>query len=99
MSAYTYLTSDTLVSRKPIRLLSVLLVNDGLNEAHVDIYDGRSSSDGNMVARCYCGAKDSKKYNWKGLELTRGLYVDFDDKTDRATVEWEPVGYGKEQAA
>ncbi len=98
MSAYVYITSDQLVTDKPCVLYSILLVNDGLNEGHVDIYDGAGAEAGYMVARCYVGAKTAHKYNWKGLELSRGLYIDVDDKTDKVTVEWDPVGYPKQQA-
>lgn len=95
MSAYAYLTGDGVVSTLPCILYSVLVVNDGQNEATVDIYDGAGAESGYMVARVMTGAKSSEQYHWKGLELSRGLYVDFDSKADHVTIEWSPVGYSE----
>jgi len=99
MSVYAYVTSDQKITDKPCILYSALLVNTGSNEGTIVIYDGAGAETGYEVATLMVGTKESKLYCWKGLELSRGLFVDIDDKTDMITVEWEPVGYSKGQAA
>lgn len=99
MSAYTYLTDDMVVARKPVRLLSVVVTTDGTGPGKVVLYDGRGAETGHEVATLLCGGNLSMCFRWTGLELTRGLYVDIVEKADYVTVEWEPVGYEKEQAA
>lgn len=91
MSAYSYVLTDQVISRKPCKLLAVTLTNTGSNEGTVVIYDGRSAESIHKVATLMVGAKQSKHYRWSGLELTRGLFVDIDDKTDMVTIEWAPV--------
>lgn len=95
MTAYTYMTASQLVTDKPCTLHSIIVVNDGSSAACVDIYDGAGAESSYIVARIYCGANSSAQYRWEGLPLSRGLYVSFDNHTDRCTVEWEPVGYPK----
>jgi len=96
MPAYTYVVSDQRISEEACILYSVLLTNQGANEGEVVIYDGSGPEPAYKVATVKVGVKESKQYRWKGLSLSRGLYVDIDDKTDMVTVEWEPVGYSGE---
>jgi hypothetical protein len=93
MSVYTYVVSDQRITEEACVLHSILLTNQGSNEGEVVIYDGSGAEAAYKVAAVRVGTKESKQYHWKGLELSRGLYIDMDDKTDMVTVEWEPVGY------
>lgn len=99
MSAYTYITTDQVVARKPCKLLSVVVTTDGGGPGKVEIYDARGAESAHKIATLLCPANDSQSFHWNGLELTRGLYVDIVEKADYVTVEWEPVGYETKQAA
>lgn len=98
MSAYTYLTKSGLITDQPCILYSIIVVNDGSSESYADLYDGQGVESGYKVARCYTPARVSFQYHWKGFELSRGLYVEFDNHMDHVTVEWSPVGYPKDGA-
>ncbi len=92
MSAYRYLTSDAIVSGRACRLLSVVITTDGGGPGKIVLYDERSAVSGREVATLLCSANSSKSFRWsRGLELHRGLFVDFVEKADYATVEWEPA--------
>jgi hypothetical protein len=98
MSVYSYVVSDERISEEACILHSVLLTNQGGNEGEVVIYDGSGAEAAYKVATVKVGAKESKQYHWKGLRLSRGLFVDIDDKTDMVTVEWEPIGYSEPES-
>lgn len=93
MSAYIYLSDDHIVTGQPCKLLSVIVSNTGADNGKVIVYNARSAESGYEVAMLFCGANDAKQYGWQGLELSRGLFVEFVEKADFVTVEWEPVGY------
>lgn len=99
MSAYQYLTADNIITNLPCVLYSVVVTTDGGGPGKVEVYDGERAEAGYKVATLLCGANSSIQFRWTGLKLTRGLYVDIVEKADYVTVEWEPVGYGKGQAA
>lgn len=99
MSAWNYLTVDGIVSGRPCKLLSVVVTTDGTGPGKVILYDERSAVSGREIAVLLCEGNLSHVFRWAGLELTRGLYVDIVEKADYVTVEWEPMGYEKEQAA
>lgn len=91
MSAWTYLTVDGIVSTRPCRLLSVVVTTDGGGPGKVELYDERGAVEGQKVATLLCSANQSKVFRWEGLELQRGLFVDFVEKADYVTIEWEPA--------
>lgn len=93
MSAYVYLTADQLITDKPCLLYSVIVTADESGPGKVEIYDAQGAEAGYKVATLLCSGNLSKSFHWKGLELSRGLYVDIVEKADYVTVEWEPVGY------
>ncbi len=95
MSAYVYLTGDGLVTDKPCILYSVLVATDGGGPGKVEVYDGQGAESGYKVATLLSEGNNSRHFHWKGLELSRGLYIDIVEKADYVTVEWEPVGYPK----
>jgi len=99
MSAYVYLTADRVVTDKPCVLHSIVVTTDGSGPGKVVVYDGAGAESAYVVATLLCGANLSKSFHWKGLELSRGLYIDIVEKADYVTVEWEPVGYEKGAAA
>lgn len=91
MSAYRYLTVDGIVSSRPCKLLSVLVVTDGGGPGKVELYDEVGAVENRKFATLLCSGNDSYHFRWQGLELQRGLYVDFVEKADYVTVEWEPM--------
>lgn len=91
MPAYTQVENDVLVSRKPCLLYSITCTNTGSNEARVDVFDSRTANAPDRVLTLLCGAKETKQFSWKGLELTRGLFVDNVEKIEYITIEWEPL--------
>lgn len=95
MSAYTYLTTDRLITDKPCRLCSVLVSTDGGGPGKVEVYDGAGAESGYKVATLLTAGNNARHFHWKGLELSRGLYIDIVEKADYVTVEWETVGYPK----
>ena len=95
MSAYHYTTTDVLISSKPCILYSVIVHNDGANEGVVDIYDGQGAESAHKVARLMCDGSSCQQFGWKGLRLTRGLYVDIVERAESAVIEWEPLGSRK----
>ncbi len=90
MSIYTQVENDILVIRRPCKLLSITITNTGSGEGRVDIFDGRSAHTPDKAVTCLVGAKESRQFSWKGLEFSRGLYVDNVDKVEFITIEWEP---------
>lgn len=99
MSAYVYLTADNLVTNLPCILYSVTVTTDGGGPGKVELYDAEGAESAYKFATLLCEGNNSKSFHWKGLELSRGLYVDIVEKADYVTVEWEPVGYEKGQGA
>jgi hypothetical protein len=93
MSAYTYLTADNVITDQPCILYSVCVTTDGGGPGKVELYDGQGAEPGYKIATLLCEGNLSMAFRWKGLELSRGLYVDIVEKADYVTVEWEPVGY------
>jgi len=93
MAAYTYLTADRQIANKPCILYSIIVTTDGGGPGKVEVYDADGAESGYKVATLLCASNLSKSFHWKGLELSRGLYVDIVEKADYITVEWEPVGY------
>lgn len=91
MSAWTYLTSDGIVSTGPCLLHSVLVSTDGGGPGKVELYDGREAFSERKVATLLTAANNARHFHWKGLELDYGLYVDIVEKADYVTVEWEPI--------
>lgn len=94
MTVYTYSTTDILITSKPCKLYSIVLTNTGANEGTVILYDGQAANSDRVIATVMVGRESSRQHNWKGLKLSRGLYVNLDDKTDMVTVEWEHCGDG-----
>jgi hypothetical protein len=97
MSDYEYLTADRKITDKPCILYSVLVTTDGGGPGKVEIYDAAGAVTVQKVATLLCAANLSIHFRWKGLVLTRGLYVDIVEKADYVTVEWEPLPRGGEQ--
>lgn len=91
MSAYYYSTTDCLITRKPCKLLSILIITDGGGPGKVDVYDSRGSIAADKVATLRCPANQGIQYHWSGLEMRKGLYIDIVEKADYITVEWEPL--------
>lgn len=90
MSNYFYSTTDCLISRKPCKLLSIIIVTDGGGPGKVDVYNARGAIEADKAATLRCPANSSTQYRWQGLELEKGLYVDIVEKADYVTVEWLP---------
>lgn len=91
MSAYVYLTADRLITDRPCILYSALVSTDGGGPGKVEIYDGSGAEEGYKVATLLTAGNNARHFHWKGLELSRGLYVDIVEKADYVTIEWEPV--------
>lgn len=91
MSVYSYSTTDILITSKPCKLYSIVLTNTGANDGTVVLYDGQAANLDRVVATVMVGRESTEQFSWKGLKLSRGLYVNLDDKTDMVTVEWENV--------
>jgi hypothetical protein len=89
MSAWRYLTADQIVSRRPCKLLSVLISTDGAGPGKVEIYDGEEAFSDRKVATLLTAGDNARHFHWRGLELEHGLYVDFVEKADYVTVEFE----------
>ena len=98
MSALTYLTADGVVSTRPCRLYSVVIRTDGGGPGKVELYDGREAFSERKFATLLCGANNAIQFRWLGLEMQHGLYVDFVEKADYVTVEWQPAGDVKPEA-
>lgn len=98
MSTYTYLVASGKVTDRPCILHSIIVGNDGTNVGWLDVFNARTSDAPYKVARLYGDGKTTKQYHWKGLELARGLYIEFVSTIEWATIEWSPVGHseGKE---
>jgi len=97
MADYEYLTTDRLITNLPCILYSVVVTTDGSGPGKVEIYDGEGAEARYKIATLLCPANSSMVFRWKGLELSRGLYVDIVEKADYVTVEWSPVGYPKDK--
>lgn len=95
MSKWAYLTSSQKLEARPCKLLSIIVGNDGTNVGWLDVFNARTSDAPHKVARLYGESKGTEQYRWEGLELDRGLYIEFVSTIEWATVEWEPVGYPK----
>lgn len=91
MTAWTYLTRSNIVTARPCQLLSVLVTTDGSGPGKVELYDEKGAVEGCKVATLLCPAMDSKHFLFHGPELQRGLFVDFVEKADYVTVEWDPL--------
>lgn len=89
MSAYAYLTADRLISNKPCKLMSVIIVTDGGGPGKVDVYDSRGAIAADKAMTLRCPSNQAVQYLFGGLEFTKGLYVDIVEKADFVTVEWE----------
>lgn len=91
MSAYAYVTTSQIISDRPCKLLSVIVITDGGGPGKVDIYDAGAINASYKVATLRCSGNAGQQYSWKGLELQRGLYVEMVEKADFVTIEWEPL--------
>lgn len=90
MSAYSYLETDQLITRRPCKLLSVTIVTDGGGPGKVDVYNGRNPISADKALTLRCPANQSTQYTFSGLEFGKGLYVDIVEKADYVMVEWSP---------
>lgn len=92
MSVYTHLTADRLVFSKPCKLLSITLSQEASGTGTLRVYDAHSALASQLVVELYQDGDGSCQFVWRGLELSRALYVDIYSKVDHVTVEWEPCG-------
>lgn len=91
MSAYTYIERDTIISSKPCKLYSVIIYGAYTDPSSLNLYDGVDAGSGRTIAQLHSPGKRTTQYGFNGLECPRGLFVDFVDKVDTVTVEWDPL--------
>lgn len=95
MSAYLYATGNVVVTGRPCLLYSVIVTTDGGGPGKVILYDEKTAVAGREVAIILCPANSTKRVQFKGLELHRGLYMELVEKADYITIEWgPPESYG-----
>lgn len=92
MHGFTYLTADRKITDHPCDLYSIVVTTDGSGPGKVEVYNAHGAEPGYKVATLLCPANQSVQFNWHGLYLDRGLYVDIVEKADYITVEWKPIG-------
>lgn len=97
MSAYIYLTADRLVTDQPCVLLSVVVTPDAQSSGDVTLYNGQGAEVGHEIVKLTTGSGETLQVCFRGLELSRGLYVDVGSNVTCCVVEWSPVGYPKDE--
>ena len=97
MSAYAYLTADNLISTKPCVILSVTVTPDSQSVADVTLYDGEGAESGYEILAIRTASGCTNQVRFRGLELSRGLYVDIGSNVTCCIVEWSPIGYPKDK--
>lgn len=95
MSDGEYLTADNVISTLPCVLLSVIVTGDSQAIGTVTLYNGQDAETGYEIATLKSPSGGTLQVRFRGLELSRGLYVDVDANTTCCVVEWLPVGYPK----
>lgn len=93
MSAYVYLTADSVITTIPCTLLSVILTPDAQGVADIVIYEGQGAESGYEILKMRSGAGITQQVRFDSLALDRGLYVDIGSNVTSVTIEWAPVGY------
>lgn len=99
MSAYISTTTSVLVTAQPCKLYGVMCTPDAGQVGDMTLYDARGAVTGREILTIRTASGCTNQVRFDGLELKQGLYVNEGSYVTRMTVEWEPVGYEKEQAA
>lgn len=95
MSDGEYLTADNVISTLPCVLLSVTVTPDSQGVGDVTLYDGQGAETGYEILTIRTASGCTNQVRFRGLELTRGLYVDIGSNVTCCVIEWLPVGYPK----
>lgn len=91
MSAYTYVVTDQLITRKPCKLLSLTVSTQGGGPGIVKAYNSRGAVSADLAVNVLCPANQSKQFAFHGLEFGKGLFVEIVEKADYVTVEWKHI--------
>jgi len=97
MSDGEYLTADRLITNLPCQLLSVTVTPDAQGVGDITLYDGEAAESGYQIGTLRTASGETLQVRFRGLYLTRGLYVDVGSNVTCVIVEWSPVGYASEQ--
>jgi len=97
MSDFEYLAADNLISTKPCLLYSVTVTPESQGVGDVTLYDGQGAESGYEIGTLRTASGATLQVRFKGLELSRGLYVDIGSNVTCCVVEWSPIGYPKDE--
>lgn len=86
-------SSDSVISARPCRLMSVQVIADGTNAATAILYDNASAASGTVVAKIIVDATLTYEAFTSdcGIECSNGLYLDIGGTGAECVVHFAPL--------